>query len=143
MIYKYQGVDKTVGSARTGSMAKGTVLVVDDDPNIRDLYQSAFDTAGMAVLAAGSGEEAVKLALEHHPEVILMDIIMPGMNGHETVSKIRFDDWGETAKIIYLTNLSDAENVVHAVERQSDEYIVKANTNVQEVVNRARAVMYT
>lgn len=124
-------------------MKTGSVLVVDDDQNIRDLYTSAFDLAGLKVFAAGSGADAIKLALEHHPDIILMDIMMPDMNGHETVDKIREDSWGRHAKIIYLTNLSDAENVVHAVERKSDEYIVKANTDVKEVVNRARAAMYS
>ena len=125
-------------------MKQGTVLVVEDDTNIRDLYAAAFAAAHLAVETADSGEEGVKKALTLHPDVILMDILMPpGMTGHEAVSKIREDAWGKHAKVIYLTNLSDAENITHAVERKSDEYIIKSNTDVKEVVNKARAVMYT
>jgi DNA-binding response OmpR family regulator len=63
------------------------------------------------------------------------------MDGHEAVAKIRRDAWGKTAKIIFLTNMSDAENVVHAVAQGSDEYIIKANATVKEVVNQTRMAM--
>lgn len=123
-------------------MQSGTVLIVDDDAILRELYKTAFTSAGVSVLTASSGAEGAELALAHHPDAILMDILMPEMNGHEAVSRIRRDDWGKTAKIIYLTNLSDAENVVNAVEHGSDAYIVKANTDVKEVVNITRTTMY-
>jgi DNA-binding response OmpR family regulator len=122
-------------------MEKPTVLIVEDDTLIRKLYADAFELAGVNVITAENGEEGVQSALEHHPNAILMDIMMPGMNGHEAVSKIRKDSWGKTASIIFLTNMSDAENVVHAVAEGSDEYIIKANATVKEVVNKTRMAM--
>ena len=125
-------------------MKTGLVLIVEDTDNIRNLYVDAFTAAGLEVATAKDGAEGVKQALTLHPDVILMDILMPpGMDGHTAVSKIREDGWGKHAKVIYLTNLDDAENVVHAVERKSDEYIIKSNTDIKEVVNKARAVMYS
>ena len=123
-------------------MSKGTtVLIVDDDANIRDMYADAFSTVGILVLKAADGIDGVKLALAHRPDVILMDIMMPGMNGHVAVNTIRKDTWGKDAKVIFLTNMTDAENVVHAVEVGSDEYIIKANLTPREVVNHARMTM--
>lgn len=124
-------------------MITGSVLIVDDDESIRDLYADAFELAGLTALKAKTGEEGVTLALQKHPNVILVDITMPGMDGHEVVRQIRQDAWGRNARIMYLTNLSDAANVVDAVQHKSDEYIVKANTDVSEVVNRARTLMYS
>lgn len=124
-------------------MAEGLVLIVDDDDNIRELYASAFEMADFTVLQAKDGAEAIKLALEQHPSVILMDVTMPGLNGHEAVKKIRLDEWGKHARIIYLTNLTDPENIINAVKQQCDEYIVKANTDVHDIVKRARMVMYS
>lgn len=124
-------------------METGTVLIVDDDQMIRELYEAAFAAANVPTITAANGTEAVSLALLHHPSVILMDIILPDMTGHDAITKIRNDSWGKSAKVIYLTNLSDAENVVHAVERGSDDYIIKANAEVKEVVNRARTAMYS
>jgi len=122
-------------------MSKATVLIVEDDENIRELYSDAFQLAGIAVLKAANGSEGVELALKHHPDAILMDIMMPIMGGHEAVGKIRKDAWGKNAKVVYLTNMTDAENVVHAVERGSEEYIIKANTSVKEVLSLVRMTM--
>jgi DNA-binding response OmpR family regulator len=122
-------------------MNVATVLIVEDDQNIRDLYADAFSIAGILVLTAADGGVGVELALKHHPDAILMDIMMPTMNGHMAVNRIRKDAWGKAATIIYLTNMSDAENVTHAVEQGSEEYIIKANTSVKEVVNRVRMAM--
>ena len=122
-------------------MVDATVLIVEDDENIRELYSDAFGIAGIHVLKASNGKEGVDLALKHHPDAILMDIMMPEMNGHVAVSHIRRDPWGKSAKVIFLTNMSDAENVVHAVEEGTEEYIIKANATVKEVVNRTRTAM--
>jgi two-component system, OmpR family, response regulator len=122
-------------------MTNTTVLIVEDDENIRELYKAAFTEAGIHVLLAQSGEEAIQMALEYHPNAILMDIMLPGMRGHEAVGKIRLDAWGKHAKVIYLTNMSDAENVFLAVQQGTEEYITKANTPVKEVVNQVRMAM--
>ncbi len=124
-------------------MTKAKVLVVEDDESIRQLYFDVFTNAGITALTASNGAEGVELALKHHPDAILMDIMMPIMNGHEAVSKIRRDAWGKHAKVVFLTNMSDAENVVHAVEEGSEEYIIKANTSVKEVLNKVRLAMNT
>lgn len=122
-------------------MSKPAVLIVEDNQNLRELYTDAFELAGISVLATGVGAEGITLALKHRPNAILMDIMLPGMSGHEVVKKIREDDWGKRAIIVYLTNMADPENVVHAVEKDASEYIVKANTTPKEVVNKVRMAM--
>ncbi len=122
-------------------MEKPTVLIAEDDKNIRELYRDAFTFAGVNVLTAENGTEAVELALKHHPNAILLDIMMPEMDGHEAMNAIRKDPWGKEAVVVYLTNMSDAENVVHAVELGTEEYIIKAHTDPKEVVNQVRMAM--
>ncbi len=122
-------------------MKAATVLIVEDDKDIRDLYSEAFRIAGITVLTATNGSEGVTAALKHHPDAILMDIMMPIMGGHEAMNKIRRDSWGKDAKVVYLTNMDDAENIMHAVEQGSDEYIIKANMTPKEVVNQVRMAM--
>lgn len=124
-----------------GDMKKPMVLIVEDDKNIRELYADAFTLVGIQVLTATNGKEGVDIALREHPEAILMDIMMPEMNGHEAINHIRRDAWGKSAKVVYLTNMSDPENIVHAVEQGSDEYIIKANMTPKEVVNQVRMAM--
>ncbi len=118
------------------------MLLVEDDESIRELYQSALTAAGINTLTAPDGSQGVALALLHKPVVILMDITLPVMDGHEAVRKIREDDWGKTAKIIYLTNHSEPEHVVNAFAEKPEEYIIKANADIKEVVNAVRTAMH-
>ncbi len=122
-------------------MKNPVVLIVEDSPDIRDLYVTAFQIAGVDVITGTNGKEGVELALKHHPDAILMDIMMPVMNGHEAMNIIRRDDWGKTANVVYLTNMDDPANIVHAIEQGSDEYIIKANMTPKEVVNQVRMAM--
>lgn len=119
------------------------ILIVEDDKNIRDLYTTALEAVGFDVMTAEDGTPGVELALKHHPAAILMDIIMPEMSGHQAVAKIRKDPWGKDAKIIYLTNMSDAENIVVAVGQGTEKYIIKANAEPKEVVNLVRTVAHS
>lgn len=124
-------------------MKNATILTAEDQSDLREAICDALRNAGFHTLAAKDGNEAVALALKEHPDVILMDIMMPGQNGHEAVRKIRDDVWGKDAKIIYLTSLSDAENVVRAVEGGSDAYIVKPHATLTEIVQKVREVLYS
>lgn len=119
------------------------VLIVEDDPGIRALYFDAISGAGMSVHVARNGEEGVRHSIEHKPRVILMDILLPDMSGHETVAEIRKDKWGKYAKIIFLTNLTDAEDVVKAVEQGSEDYVIKAHTEISELINKVRLALNT
>jgi DNA-binding response OmpR family regulator len=119
-----------------------TVLIIEDDTNIRDMYTDAFNGVGLTVFTAKNGDEGVTMAFTHHPKVILVDIMMPGKNGHQVVAEIRKDSWGKDARIIYLTNMTDAENVVNAVAQKPEEYIIKSQMEVKEVINIVRTAMY-
>lgn len=123
-------------------MEQKTILLVDDDMVLREMYRFAFSEAGLNVLTAKDGDEAITLALEHHPTIILMDIDMPHLDGYEAMKKIREDAWGRTAKVIYLTNYSAPINVYEAVSLKPEDYIMKASHDIKEIVNRVRTAMY-
>ena len=119
-----------------------TVLLVEDDEPIRELYATALTNEGLSVITAEDGAEGVALALEKKPSVILFDIEMPVMDGHKAAEKIRLDSWGKDVPIIFLTNHSDVANVAHAHMLSLDDYIVKANIPVKEVINKVRMAMH-
>ena len=119
------------------------VLVVEDDTSIRELYAMALIKAGINVKMAEDGQQGVDIALAEHPAAILLDIDMPIMNGHQAAEKIRQDDWGKNVPIIFLTNHSDAANVAHAHMLKPDDYIVKANVPIKELVNKVRMSMHS
>ena len=110
------------------------VLLVEDDASIRELFAMALLNTGLDIAMAENGEQGVKIALERHPDLILLDIDMPLLNGFETAAKIRADEWGKTVPIIFLTNRSDARDHAYASHQHPDRYIVKADMPVQEIV---------
>lgn len=123
-------------------MKKAKVLTIEDEQDLREAIVTSLTNAGFEAIEAADGAIGVEMALKHHPDVILMDIIMPNLDGHEATEKIREDVWGKDAKIIFLSALSDAENVVHAVKNGSEEYIIKPHTSLQEIVSKVQEVLY-
>lgn len=123
-------------------MTDSQILIVDDDKNIRELFSEALTLAGFSVRTAKDGEEGIKLALGYHPELIFMDIMMPGIDGHQAVQKIRDDSWGKDAKIIFLTNFTDAKDVTTALSQKPLDYIVKINTTPKKMVETVHSILY-
>lgn len=118
-----------------------TVLVVDDEADLREALSTALSGAGATVLEAKDGEEGYEIAQREHPDVILMDINMPGMSGHDVVQKLRIDPWGNTVPVIYLTSNSDAANIVEAVSSGGNEYIVKSNMSLKDVIDKCKQAL--
>ncbi len=122
-------------------MSTAKILTVEDDADLREAITTALTAAGFNVITADNGIDGVAHALSEHPDVILMDIMLPGLNGHQAVAKIRQDIWGQHAKIIFLTSQTEAENVVYAVQSGSDAYIIKPHTTLAEIVQKVREVL--
>lgn len=118
---------------------KKVLLVVDDEKTVQKAIALQFDQAEVEVIIANNGEEGLQLALEHHPDLILLDLVMPKMDGMTMLGKLREDERGKLVEVIILTNLSDTDEVAQAIERGTFEYLVKVNWNVTDVVNKVKA----
>ena len=109
-------------------MSKKTVLVVDDEANIRLLVHRALDKTYM-VIEAGDGEEAIKIARGKKPDIILMDIMMPRMDGYTACSTIKSDPSLRTIPVIMLTGLGYPLNKELAKKLEADGYMTKPFTS--------------
>ncbi|MFA6410688.1 MAG: response regulator [Candidatus Buchananbacteria bacterium] len=118
---------------------KKILLIIDDEAMVRKALLSQFDQEQIEVLTASNGEEGLKLALDKHPDLILLDLVMPKMDGMTMLGKLRQDQWGKEAEVIILTNLSDSKKVAEAVEQDTYEYLVKVGWNVSDVVKKVKA----
>lgn len=114
---------------------KKKVLVVDDDNNLRTVMIDALTASGFEPIGAINGEEGVKKALEIHPDVIMLDVMMPKMNGWQVLDAIRVDPWGKKARVIMLTSLGQMDNVAHAVDQKVFTYIVKSDLNLNNIAD--------
>lgn len=122
-------------------MFRRKVLIVEDDQDLRELYDTILKKAKIKTLLAKNGSEAVEIALKKHPDAILMDVMLPDISGHEAVKKIRLDDWGKNAVIIFLTNRSDAASIVEAIKEDREDYIIKSQTTKEELLNKIRIAL--
>ena len=117
---------------------KKTILVVEDEISLLNALRDKLTRENFAVLEAKNGEEGLEVALREHPDLILLDIVMPKMDGMTMLRKLREDLWGKSAKVIILTNLSDNEKVAEALEQKSYEYLVKSDWKIEDVVAKVR-----
>lgn len=124
-------------------MNQRKVLIIEDDESLLELYSRILTDANIKTLQASTGQEGVSLALKHHPDVILADVMLPDISGHKAIQQIRLDNWGKNATVIFLTNRTDAESVTQAVKENSDEYIIKAHAENKEILNKVQSAMIT
>jgi len=117
---------------------KKIILVVEDEEPMQLVLRDVLKVEGYIVLEAKNGIEGLELALKEHPDLILLDILMPKMDGLEMLKNLRADEWGRSVPVIVLTNLSDNEDIAKAVEEDVFEYFVKTDIRIDEVIARIR-----
>ena len=101
------------------------ILIVEDDPMISEIYQKKFGDSGYEILTADSGEKAVKLDRTEKIDAMLLDLIMPKMDGYEVCKRLKTSDVTEFIPVIMLTALSSVEDKVKGIEAGADDFISK------------------
>jgi diguanylate cyclase (GGDEF)-like protein len=127
----------TQAGPETGSTR---ILVVDDVPDNVDILDARLSSRGYLVATATNGEEALASVAEQPPHLILLDVMMPGMDGREVARRIKEDDSLPFIPIILVTALSEADDVVQGLESGADDYISKPY-NFRELEARVRAML--
>lgn len=118
-----------------------TILIIEDEVSQRKALTEKLTREGFRILQAGDGEEGLMIAKRDHPNLILLDIIMPVMDGITMLKKLREDDWGKDAKVMILTNLSEVEKVSEAMTQGSYNYLVKSDWKLEDVAAKAKEVL--
>lgn len=118
------------------------VLIVDDVPENLAVLHDALDESGFMVLVANNGEAALTVAVEAQPDIILLDAIMPGMNGFEVCKKLKADINTLHIPVIFMTGLTESEHVVAAFQAGGVDYVTKPIRAI-EVLARIEAHLQT
>tara|TARA_R110002126_G_scaffold99599_2_gene230806 strand:- start:18370 stop:19047 length:678 start_codon:yes stop_codon:yes gene_type:complete len=121
-------------------LAKQTILVVDDEKDLLDLIEYNLKKEGFDVLKAENGEEGIAVAKEHNPDLVLLDIMMPKMDGMQAVEEMRRDDQLKNIPIIFLTARSDEKTEVEGLNKGGDDYITKP-ISTTKLISRIKAVL--
>lgn len=115
-----------------------SVLVVDDEIATLEVLTDAIKDAGFMVYSAKDGKEGLDLALQKNPDVILLDIQMPIMDGISMLTELRKDNWGRGAMVILLTHLTGSDRVAKAIQLGAFDYLQKANWDLDSIVEQVR-----
>lgn len=109
------------------------IAIIEDDSAISQMYRIKFENEGYEVETAENGKLGLSLIEEMKPDIILLDLMMPEMNGDEMLKKLRATDWGKDIKVIILTNMGESEAPEAIKELHVEAFILKANMTPRQV----------
>ncbi len=121
-------------------MTRKKILLVDDAETILMMERMILNKAGYELITAKNGEDAVSKATAERPDLILMDVVMPKMNGFEACKQIRANDATKTIPIIMVTTRGEAESIESGFESGCDEYVTKP-INGLEIVSKVKSAL--
>lgn len=121
--------------------AKKKVLLVEDDVFMIELLANELNNAGFEVSVGKTGKEGVEKFQKTKPEVVLLDLILPDEHGFDVLRKIKRLEGGAQAKVIILSNISESADVKEAQKLGIDEYLVKVNYSIAEIVEKIKKLL--
>lgn len=121
-------------------MTEATVLIVDDEAAIRDMVNIALDTAGFSCLQAENAGQAHAVIIDEHPDVVLLDWMMPGTSGLELLRRLRRDELTADVPVIMLTAKAEEDNMVQGLNSGADDYLAKP-FSPRELIARIQALL--
>jgi two-component system alkaline phosphatase synthesis response regulator PhoP/two-component system response regulator VicR len=117
------------------------VLLADDDRYLRRAAEARLRQQGFTVLTAADGEEALQMALAERPDIILLDLIMPKVQGFEVLRALKQAESTAAIPVIVLSNLGQESDRAQCLESGAAAYFVKANLSLQELVRTVQATL--
>jgi len=114
------------------------ILIVEDEESLRKALVDKFQQEKLEVLNAKNGQEGLKMALEEKPDLMLLDILMPKMDGIEMVKELRKDDWGKNVPVIILTNVKDSDKIAQSLEEGITDYVIKSDESINQIVEKIK-----
>ncbi len=120
-------------------MAK--ILLVEDDNNLREIYEARLQAEGYDIVSARDGEEALSVAMKEKPDLIISDVMMPKISGFDMLDILRTTEETKNAKVIMMTALSQAEDKIRAEKLGADRYLVKSQVTLEDVAKTAKEVL--
>lgn len=120
---------------------KKIVLLVEDDTFLLSMYTTKFELENFKVLAAEDGEKGLKMAIKENPDIILLDIMLPKMDGMEVLKKLKVDSKTKNIPVILLTNLSQKNEIEQAMSLGANDYLIKAHFMPSEVVEKIKNIL--
>ncbi len=118
----------------TSTMTKKKILVVEDSPYLAESLSDMLDIKGHEAIIAPTGRDGVTMAIEQQPDLILLDIRLPDIDGYEVYRRIRENDWGKNANIMVLTASESTENISKNIDLPKEDVLFKPEWSVTDLL---------
>jgi DNA-binding response OmpR family regulator len=122
-------------------MEKKKILIIEDDSILQEALLEFLTAEGFETISALDGEEGVKIGKEKKPDLILLDIVLPKMDGYEVLKAMKADESTKKIPIILLTNLGSLNDVQKALDLGATTYLIKADYKLEEVTKKIKEVL--
>lgn len=122
-------------------MEKKQILVVEDETSLRELYRLALEQAGFAVFSASDGEAGFRLAQVERPGLILLDILMPKVDGYHMLKRLKQDPLTKDVPVVIFSNLSQQEEIEKGLKLGAKDFIIKSSITPKELVEKVEQWM--
>jgi CheY-like chemotaxis protein len=117
------------------------ILIVEDDPLMSRMYQKIFTFEKYEVELAGDGEEGLEKAKKVDPTIILLDVMMPKMNGMQVLEKLKLDPSTKSIPVVMLTNLAGQQDAEDALSKGAVKYIIKSEYEPKQVAAMVKEIL--
>src|SRR5215831_11509136 len=117
------------------------VMLVEDDNNLREIYEARLLAEGYEIVSAKDGEEALALAVKEKPDLIISDVMMPKISGFDMLDILRSTPETRDTKVIMMTALSQTEDKTRADKLGADRYLVKSQVTLEDIVKSASELL--
>lgn len=117
------------------------ILIIEDDKFLRELIKKKLEAEGFAVVEVVDGESGLKVIREKRPDLVLLDLILPGIDGFEVLAKIKENDFLSSIPVIILSNLGQREDVEKGLKLGAVDFLVKAHFTPNEIVEKIRQTL--
>lgn len=114
------------------------ILLVEDDVFLSNIYAKKFESEGFEILAALDGEKGLRLALSKEPDLILLDLLLPGIDGFEVLKGIKNNELTKNIPVLLLTNLSQKEDIQKGLSLGANDYLIKTHFMPSEIVAKVK-----
>jgi len=118
-----------------------TIVIAEDEQSIREMYALKLRSCGYDVFEAKDGKEAFTIISDIRPDLVLLDVKMPGLPGNEVLRKVRHNPWGAGIKVVVLTNISKSEAPQEFRFLNINSYIVKVHYTPSQVIDIVQKVL--
>lgn len=114
------------------------ILIIEDEVFLGDMYITKFQSEGYEVFLARNGEDGIKTAINEKPDIILLDILMPKINGFEVLKELKNNEKTKEIPILIFTNLADPINMEKSLQLGANEFLLKTDYTPQQLVEKIK-----